>query len=138
MDSELRKYCKHIVKSHYADVLRTDNETGLKYWDYPACASICRYGQIQARGSSQYYANVKWNCYLRQQIGRLGQLGHGTTLCKYPLGNCAEQHSCNNLSNKTGCNPTILAQIKFTDTVRPRTMQVIPTCPHCKRIFPTL
>lgn len=65
---------------------------------------------------------------------KLGQIGTRSQLGKhYIIGNCAEQHSGNNYMKRYGVNN--LSSLYFSETVRPRTMEIIPPCDNCKAIF---
>lgn len=136
MDSRIRKYCRHITRKHL-EVLRIDKKTGVWYWDLPAAASVCYNKDMSKRGYSHFPNNTTWAEPLRQKIKELGELGHGTSLCSNPLGNCAEQHSGNKLL-KAYKKIKQLEQLNFTETVRPRTMEILTPCMHCRKIFPKL
>lgn len=138
MDREILKFCKHVAKTHYSAVWKPTPNPEDKYWDYPALASICRYHGDIGKGCSQYFGNVSWHYFLKRRIERLGRMGHGSNMCSYPLGQCAEQHACNNLAERTGLNIGILNNLCFSESVRPRTLQIFPPCKNCKDIFPTL
>ena len=139
MDSEIRKYCKHIQKTHNHDVLRFDPDKKVKYWDLPAAASVCYGFGSQARGCSQSPQGKKWIDALRRVMCRLGTIGKPSRISRNVIGRCAEQHSCNNLGAKVRiASEGDLRRIRFSDTVRPRTMQVLDPCANCKSIFPTL
>lgn len=139
MDALLKKYCRHISKTHYYDVIRFDYTTRRKYWDLPAAASICYGFGSHARGCSQPPKGIRWVEALRCAMCRLGTIGKPGWICRNVIGRCAEQHSCNNLGKKVYIHSeNELRDIHFSDTVRPRTMQVIPPCDNCKAIFPTL
>lgn len=139
MDAEIRKYCRHIQKTHKYDVLRFEPDKKVVYWDLPAAASICYGFGSQARGCSQSHKGIKWIDALRRAMRRLGTIGKPSKICKNVIGRCAEQHSCNNLGAKGRiASENDLKKIHFSDTVRPRTMQVLEPCDNCKSIFPTL
>lgn len=138
MDSEVRKYCKHIIKTHIA-TLRKGKNTKVRFWDYPAATVICYYTTArtrQYRAFSHDSKGTKWHSVLLHKMKRLGCIGMATNVSKNKLGNCAEQHAGNGLMNKQGINN--LNTLYFTETVRPRTMQIIPYCQNCKQIFPNI
>lgn len=145
MDSEIRQYCKHIKKKHI-EVLRKDRKKGVWYWDLPAAASICYSNkagkQIRHRGYSHNPQGTKWNDILRRIIEKFGEIGEKPIIKPkgkekiYILGNCAEQHAGNNLMNKYKVNN--INSLYFSECIRPRTMEVIPPCYNCKKIFPNL
>ena len=136
MDSQIRKYCRHIIKSQLK-VLRYDMQKG-KYWDYPAMASIC-YNKIRTqmkRGYSHSPKGTKWNEILKKKMERLAPIGGRSRKVAYIVGNCAEQHAGNNYMN--AYHEKDLKQLFFSKSVRPRTMQEFEPCENCKFIFPNL
>lgn len=139
MHPSILKYCKSIRKRHI-EVLRFDKSKRGWYWDLPACASICHDGNYgrQKRGYSHKPDSIKWNHVLRRKMTRkLGLIGTKSKLGKhYIIGNCAEQHSGNNYMKRYGVKN--LSSLHFSETVRPRTMEIIPPCDNCKAIFPNL
>lgn len=137
MHPEIRKYCNHISKAH-TEVLRLDKRTGTRFWDLPAVASVCmdNSGKKRKRGYSHYYGNTTWNFVLQQVMTRISPMGHGNRNCSNPIGNCAEQHSANRYMNHY--NENKINKLYFTESVRPRTMQIIPACKNCTTIFPNL
>jgi len=66
-----------------------------------------------------------------ETIGGIGSKGVNG---KNTVGVCAEFQSANTLLNQGG----ILENMRFTDAVRPRTGQIIPTCTNCQNIFDIL
>lgn len=139
MDSQILKYCKEIRKKHL-ELLRLDKRKGVWYWDLPACASICHNGNYsrQKRGYSHRPQGTKWNDVLKQKMERvLGEIGTKSNIGERNyIGNCAEQHSGNNYLNKYG--EKRISALFFSETVRPRTMEIIPPCENCKKIFDNL
>lgn len=139
MNPLIRKYCKSIRKRHI-EVLRVDKRTGTKFWDLPACASICHngdYGKTR-KGYSHKPNGTKWHDVLRRKIKKeLGDIGSRSNLGKhFYIGNCAEQHSGNNYMKKY--KESNISSLRFSETVRPRTMEIIPPCDNCKKLFDTL
>ena len=136
MDSQIRKYCQHIIKSQLK-VLRYDKQKG-KYWDYPAMASICHDKEYKKmkRGYSHSPKETKWNQILRKKMEKLASIGKRSRKEPYIVGNCAEQHAGNNYMNKY--MEKDLKQLYFSKAVRPRTMQEFDPCENCKYIFPNL
>lgn len=137
MDSEVRKYCQHIIKAQIK-VLREDKKKGVWYWDYPAMASICydAKGQKMKRGYAHSPHGTKWNEILRKRMERLAAIGEYSRLERFIVGNCAEQHAGNNYMN--AYKEKDLKKLFFSEAVRPRTMQVFQACRNCKAIFPNL
>lgn len=139
MHISIRKYCRSIRKRHI-EVLRVDKRTGVKFWDLPACASICHNGDYSrtSKGYSHKSNGMKWNDVLRRKmVKELGDIGTRSNLGKrFYIGNCAEQHSGNNYMNRH--NERNMPSLHFSETVRPRTMEIIPPCDNCKKLFDTL
>lgn len=139
MHKSIRDYCKKIRKKQL-EVLRVDKRTGVKFWDLPACASICHNGDYSrtCKGYSHKPKGTKWNDVLRRKmVKELGDIGTRSNLGKrFYIGNCAEQHSGNNYMNKH--NERDISSLHFSETVRPRTMEIIPPCDNCKKLFDTL
>ena len=142
IDSEIRKYCKHILREHI-EVLRIIKQKVVWYWDYPAVASIC-YSSVagqerQHRGYSHSPKGTKWHTILRtkmETIGEIGKKANKPHVKNYIIGNCAEQHAGNNLMRKYKVNK--LDTLHFSKAIRPRTMEIMPSCNNCKLIFPNL
>ena len=139
MDSLIRKYCKSIRKRHI-EVLRVDKRTRTKFCDLPACASICHNGDYSRtrKGYSHKPEGTKWHDVLRRKmVKELGDRGTRSNLGKhFYIGNCAEQHSGNNYMKKY--KESNISSLHFSETVRPRTMEIIPPCDNCKKLFDTL
>lgn len=139
MHKLIRDYCKKIRKKQL-EVLRVDKRTGVKFWDLPACASICHNGDYSrtSKGYSHKPNGTKWNDILRRKmVNELGDIGTRSNLGKrFYIGNCAEQHSGNNYMNKH--NERDISSLHFSETVRPRTMEIIPPCDNCTKLFDTL
>lgn len=140
MHKEIRKYCNHIKKVHI-EVLRLDKNTGVRYWDYPACATVCHDGAYQrtARGYAHKPQGTKWVDVLRRKMERLlGHIGDNSRLepHHYIVGNCAEQHAGNKYMHKY--HEVNTDNLYFTESVRPRTMEVMQPCENCKTMFNTL
>lgn len=136
MDARIKKYCDHIIKSQKY-VLRRGKDNKTHFWDCPAAVSVCYFNGMSKNGYSHFSKNTVWAEPIRQKIKKIGELGHGSPISRNPLGNCAEQHSGNNLM-KAYKKVKRLEQLNFTETVRPRTMEIIIPCNHCKKIFPNL
>lgn len=138
MDSEIREYCKHIQKAQI-NVLRYDKKKGVWYWDLPAAASICHNlnYKLHQHGYSHKPAGTKWKGVLANKLSRLGKIGEHSKLGRGNIiGNCAEQHAGNNYMNYY--NEKKLNSLYFSETVRPRTMEILPPCDNCQFIFPNL
>lgn len=140
IDSNLNKFIKTILKTHYKDVLRTDRRTGLKFWDYPAMASVCYTPDriIHSNGCSQDPRGIHWHRALQVKMRSIGRIGEHTPYCGNILGRCAEQHAANNLGKKKQVRSLEIDRVVFSESVRPRTMEIFPPCENCKAIFPML
>lgn len=139
MHAEIRKYCNHIKKTQF-EVLKQDKEKGVWYWDLPSCVSFCHNGNYtrMSRGYSHLPDGTKWHDTLRrlilQLLGPMGEHSHENT--RNIIGNCSEQHAGNNYMRKYA--EMNVANLHFSEAIRPRTMEVIQPCANCKKIFPTL
>lgn len=133
----IRKYCKQIRKQHQKD-LDLERDDSKKHWDIPAMVTIChdKYCIKRRRGYSHSPKGVKWNINLKIIINKLGDIGGHSKISPYILGRCSEQISANNYMNYY--NEKNINNLYFTESVRPRTMQVFPSCGNCKYIFPNL
>lgn len=120
--------------------MRVDKRTRTKFWDLPACASICHNGDYSRtrKGYSHKPEGTKWHDVLRRKmVKELGDIGTRSNLGKhFYIGNCAEQHSGNNYMKKY--KESNISSLHFSETVRPRTMEIIPPCDNCKKLFDTL
>ena len=120
--------------------MRVDKRTITKFWDLPACASICHNGDYSRtrKGYSHKPEGTKWHDVLRRKmVKELGDIGTRSNLGKcFYIGNCAEQHSGNNYMKKY--KESNISYLHFSETVRPRTMEIIPPCDNCKKLFDTL
>lgn len=139
MHKLIREYCKQI-REKQLEVLWDDKRIRVKFWDLPACASICHNGDYSrtSKGYSHKPNGTKWNDVLRRKmVIELGDIGTRSNLGKrFYIGNCAEQHSGNNYMNKY--KESTMSSLHFSETVRPRTMEIIPPCDNCKKLFDTL
>jgi hypothetical protein len=137
MNSLIRKYCNQIRKQHQAD-LDSNNDSRKKHWDIPAMVTICHDGKCKKvrRGYSHAPAGTKWNQILQRKFQGLGEIGGRSAKCNYIIGNCSEQHAANNYMNHY--KEKKLGNLFFTESVRPRTMQVFPSCENCRYLFPNL
>ena len=138
MDKRIHDYCKHIRKAQIK-VLRTGHKKHSKFWDLPAMATICHDIQRKhfAKGYAHHPKGTKWHSSLKRELLKLGDIGKRSRLGRgYIIGNCAEQHAGNNYMNRFHENN--IHHLYFTETVRPRTMEVFPSCDNCKAVFPNL
>ena len=137
MDSNIRKYCEHIMNTH-KKTIKYDKKKNVWYWDYPNVASICYNSskKIHRPGFSHYGLKTKWAPIFITEFKKLGVLGKGSIHDKNPIGNCAEQHSANNLIRV--CNIKKLNHLYFSESVRPRTMEIYAPCNNCRFLFPNI
>ena len=102
-------------------------------------ATICHDIQRMhfAKGYAHHPKGTKWHSSLKRELLKLGDIGKRSRLGRgYIIGNCAEQHAGNNYMNRFHENN--IHHLYFTETVRPRTMEVFPSCDNCKAVFPNL
>ncbi len=134
---EIKKYAEEVRRQNESVLLRNRQKYS-KFWDLPACVSIC-YGTrkgVFAKGYSHMPNGTIWHPTLKKRLDDIGQIGYPTHLDKNILGRCAEQHSGNNYMKKAHENH--LKNLNFSITIRPRTGQTIDFCNNCKEIFPNL
>ena len=134
---EIKKYAKD-VRRQYKAVLKNNKQKYSKFWDLPACISIC-YGTRRGLFKKGYWhvpAGTIWYPVLKWKLNSIGTIGISTNLSSNTLGSCAEQHSGNNYMKQAHENH--LSNLKFSVTIRPRTGQIIEACGNCKNIFPNL
>lgn len=134
---EIKKYAEEVRRQHES-VRRKNKQKHSKFWDFPACVSIC-YGTrkgLFAKGYSHMPNGTMWHPTLKKRLGSIGKIGFHTHLSPNILGKCAEQHSGNNYMKKA--HEHHLNKLYFSITIRPRTGQTIDSCNNCKAIFPNL
>lgn len=134
---EIKAYAKEI-KHQKAYVISENKNKHSKFWDYPACISIC-YGLKKkgfAKGYSHRPEGTRWHTTLELKMLSIGIIGHSTEYDDNILGNCAEQHSANNYMNQY--HEPRLTNLLFSPTIRPRTGQAIDACGNCEQIFPNI
>lgn len=138
-DVEILHYCEHICNAHIQTV-RMNHKTGTWYWDYPAMAAICHDKRcLEKRASFSHRPDrSEFHPVLEQKMGTLGIIGKRPHMDgnRYPIGNCAEQHSANIFMKQLGVND--LNDLYFSKAMRPRTKEVFDYCDNCKDIFPRL
>lgn len=139
---EIKAYAQEINRQRMSVISKNKHKYS-KFWDYPACISIC-YGLNKkkrkrkgfAKGYSHRPEGTRWATPLERKLSSIGSIGHPTKYCDNILGNCAEQHSANNYMNQY--HELCLSNLYFSPTIRPRTGQVIDACSNCKYIFPNI
>ncbi|MBD5212030.1 MAG: hypothetical protein HDS74_02880 [Bacteroidales bacterium] len=134
---EVHEYAQQVKRNVEKNIQKNANKHA-KFWDYPACVSIC-FGRklgFYVKGYSHSPNGTIWHSILEREMKKVGIIGKATRICKNILGKCAEQHSGNNYMKEA--HETNLANLNFSPTVRPRTGQVIKPCKNCKNIFPNL
>lgn len=135
LDNNVRKYCEEI----YSDVRQKHQNVELEISWFPAVASSCCYTNTPVfHDCSKCSTGVVYDPRLVNQFRRLGgNIGAIVIGCDNTLGCCAEQHAANLLLQRTFgiTRMYTLERINFSKAYRPRTMEVIPMCNNCKRIF---
>ena len=135
MNKAVRKYCQHICKIH-GYTMHNLQSSRRWYWNLPAAVSICYYKNVSKKAYSHFSYETRWHTLIVREFKKIGSYGSHNSICKNRIGNCAEQHSGNKVLKSTKCNK--LNDLLFSETIRPRTMEVITPCYNCKQIFPTL
>lgn len=109
-------------------------------YDYPACLVACctidNPLEIDVSKSSRPIIGKTYKTpILLKALMSLGAIGKksGVTKCKYPIGQCAEQHAAELVLNKHF--KSSLASLRFSKAIRPRTKAVMGYCDNCKYIF---
>lgn len=107
--------------------------------DYPAAVVSCSI--IGSSNHKEDYSRPCQNYSYKEPIlgalSKVGQIGAKSSFCHNYIGNCAEPHAANLLLKGLRKTPSIVDFV-FGDTIRPRTMQVLPYCKNCKKTFPSL
>lgn len=131
--------------------------------NYPPCINVCvsknRTDMLALEQSSYVYSNkfhaILDNAFFTKFSKTVGQKPDNipnctNTICKgyeknkkgekcrNTIGNCAEQRAANDIFKSPICSTNDIADLIFSITIRPRTMEIIPFCCNCKSIFPQL
>lgn len=72
---------------------------------------------------------------LQNALKPLGMLGTKPKGSPNYIGNCAEQHACNDILIKDKTGKVKIKKIKFTLAYRPRTCEIVPYCSNCTGTF---
>lgn len=73
---------------------------------------------------------------LKHALLPLGELGTKPANCPNYIGNCAEQHACNDVLQKNRkVHVQNVACVSFTLAYRPRTCQIVRYCSNCTNTF---
>lgn len=154
---KIEKYCKYLRACNVEVVKKNCKQNTLR--DLPACATICYVGKTNCCGYSHTARNVDWVPVIRSKQKTIenaknsnsklkyykhcgsckktnGVVCKNRVVCKNHVGSCAEQHAGNSFLKKHAQYG--LNDLYFTETLRPRTMEVILPCGNCKYIFPNL
>lgn len=94
---EVQEYAQQ-VKRNIEKNIKKNVRKHAKFWDYPACVSICfgtKHGYY-VKGYSHSPEGTIWHSVLEREMKKIGFIGKVTKLCNNILGKCAEQHSGNN------------------------------------------
>lgn len=132
---EIKQYARE-VRRQVESTVRKNRQKQAKFWDYPACVSICYGGRGVAKGYSHSPEGTKWHNTLKRKLQQIGTIGGESIYCSNIVGYCAEQHAGNNYMNRFHANR--LSTLNFSVTLRPRTGQVIDSCANCQKVFPNL
>lgn len=123
--------------------------------DYPACVTsawVAERGQIYTEHSGIMYATEASLLFTEWCVAVFGNgvtIGRGKGLPepKNPLGNCSEQRLTNKIL-KLHCRRHInvlgdaeeycrecVRGVEYSVTLRPRTLQIVPSCRNCKQLI---
>lgn len=113
-------------------------------WDYPATAvtSYDTNGNYTRTNYSRAAYQTSYNAVLTNRLNNL--VPHkriGDSRCGTEIGHCAEPHAANQTMNayKKAKNKDLpLNGVYFSLAMRPRTLEIVPTCQNCKDTFPNL
>ena len=107
--------------------------------DYPAAVASCSVigHNVHKEDYSRSCINYQYHQPVLGALRDLGKIGGHSPFCHNLIGNCAEPHAANQLLKELHFIPSIESFV-FGDTIRPRTMQVLPYCNNCKQTFPSL
>lgn len=113
-------------------------------WDYPAVAitSYDTNGKYTCSNYSRAAYEKSYNAILANRLNNLNPNKKiGDSRCGTIIGHCAEPHAANQTMNsyrKDMHKNMALADVYFSLALRPRTMEIVPTCQNCKDTFPNL
>ncbi len=133
LDESNIEYCKRICNK----VERFYLKPHIK--DYPAMAVTAEFSgnKSEAHSCPGYRIKLDTRSYIETILGgKVGTKSH-ITKCKNPIGNCAEQHVSDYLTRKTlkTLGTIDYKKIKFSQAIRPRTMESHPKCENCELLF---
>lgn len=133
-------------KEKYGEQLGPHDEIPRKFHkEFSAVVSGCLgpLSKVERVGKSASMTN-KWDddivsLFHMRLGGSVGSMSPIST-AKFAIGNCAEQHAANMvmLEGKKKKITEEPNKLVFTESIRPRTMQVIDCCPNCSAVFDTL
>jgi hypothetical protein len=94
---------------------------------------------IDRSGDIIQYCNLMDNRFLCKHHVHSWNLSKVTSIKKWKVGNCAEEHVANKaLENVAGCNDRDIDDIIFSHAIRPRTKNTRLYCDNCLLTFPQL
>lgn len=149
-------YCRRLVNDkvlvtrvEYIPECRKTRSSKTTYrknviWDYPAVAitSYDANGKYTCSNYSRAAYATSYNVVLTKRLNSLERNKQiGDKRYKNIIGHCAEPHAANQTMNayaKAKHSNMPLAGVFFSLALRPRTLEVIPTCQNCKDTFPNL
>ena len=81
MHKTIKNYCKSIIQNHN-NLLKKNKSIKSKFWDLPACASICHDGTYSnvTKGFSHSPKGVVWHTILKNRIETLGDIGYPSNI----------------------------------------------------------
>lgn len=97
----------------------------------------CQFGDINCIGETiNNLDEQEFHPLLRKKLEELGPIGDKRSSSKNIIGKCAENDAANQVLMEDYNSSIIdLKQLWFTDSIRPRTFQVIPPCKNCEDVF---
>lgn len=127
----LGKYEKNVVKT--ARLLDNFHKSiyvvaGAKWKKYSACKTNVSYKTTEE-------LMKLFDIRLQKALLPLGKLGTKPKGCPNYIGNCAEQHACNEVLLQDKEFKAKIKDIKFSLAYRPRTCQIVPYCSNCTKTF---
>ena len=122
---QIKKLKYHVDENYYK----------CRYLDYPAAVVSCSNAISSSIIKSDYSHACrvdKLSMTLKQVLKPLGIIGGiANNGCNNAIGHCAEVHAANKVSKKVPNTNSFI----FSKAIRPRTMETVPYCINCKRVF---
>ena len=127
----LRNFEKRVIKAaRFLDNFHNSIYVvaGAKWKGYTACKT--NISRLETKELIKLF-----DSRLQNALSPLGTLGTKPKGCPNYIGNCAEQHACNEVLLQDKQLKAKIKHIKFTLAYRPRTCQIVPYCSNCTRTF---